>query len=81
MELLSLLINTPLNLPWEHQSLGLISHITATDWLFLAQQVQDTKVLDQIQTAFGNFIQSGQAWAMFFGVVIGYMIRVFTGPS
>ncbi len=64
-----------------HQSLGLISNITAIDWLFLAQQVQDAKVLDQIQTAFNNFIQSGQAWAMAFGIVFGYVFRVFTGPS
>jgi len=64
-----------------HQSLGLIPNITAIDWLFLAQQVQDAKVLDQIQTAFNNFIQSGQAWAMAFGIVFGYIFRVFTGPS
>jgi hypothetical protein len=81
MELFSLLINMPLDSSGAHQVLGLINHIAATDWLFLAQQVQDAKVLDNIQGAFGNFVQSGQAWAMLFGVVLGYMFRVFTGPS
>lgn len=81
MELLSLLINIPLDPSGGHPSLGLINHITATDWIFLAQQVQDTKVLDNIQSSFNNFVQSGQAWAMLFGVVIGYIFRVFTGPA
>ena len=81
MELISLLINIPSDAFGGHQVLGLINHIAATDWLFLAQQVQDAKVLDNIQSAFNNFIQSGQAWAMLFGVVLGYIFRVFTGPS
>jgi len=85
MELLSLLINVPFHLPLGisggQESLGLINSIAATDWLFLAQQVQDAKVLDTIQASFNNFLQSGQAWAMLFGVVLGYVFRVFTGPS
>jgi len=64
-----------------HQSLGIVHNLTAPDWLFLAQQVQDAKILDQIQSAFSNFISSGQAWAMAFGIVFGYVFRVFTGPS
>ncbi len=56
-----------------------IFSLSHPDYLWLAQQVQDPRVIDQITTAFNNFVQSGQAAAMIIGMIIGYMIRVFTG--
>lgn len=44
----------------------------------LAQTVTDPNVLGQMQTAFQNFVQSGQVWAMVIGLVIGYVVRGMT---
>lgn len=45
---------------------------------FLAQQVKDPKVLDQMQNAFNYFIKSGQVWALGIGFFFGYWIRGIT---
>lgn len=41
----------------------------------LAQQVSQTTVIQDMQKAFNNFIQTGQVWALLIGIVIGYIIR------
>jgi hypothetical protein len=49
-----------------------------TQNLILAQAVKDPKVLDQMQNAWNNFVDSGQIWAMIIGIIFGYMFRSFT---
>lgn len=48
------------------------------NWTVLAQQVSDTNVLNDMQKAFNNFIQTGQVWAMLIGIIIGYTLRNIT---
>jgi hypothetical protein len=48
------------------------------DLTVIAQSVTDTDLLGNIQKSFGNFVQTGQAWALLIGVVIGYIIRNLT---
>lgn len=48
------------------------------NWTLLAQQVTDPDLLGNFQKAFNNFIQTGQAWALLIGLIVGYMIRGFT---
>ncbi len=56
---------------------SLVGHLSV-NWQLLAQEVQDPKVLDQIQNFFKNFIQSGQVWALLIGLVVGYLVRGVT---
>lgn len=61
---------------WQHS-------VMATDWLgsfpfVLAQQIEDPDILGDMQRAFQNFIQSGQAWALAIGVFLGYFFRSLT---
>lgn len=39
----------------------------------LSGYVEDPDILGQIQDGFGNFVESGQLWAMIGGFVLGYM--------
>ncbi len=45
----------------------------------LAQQFEETDLGKQVQDAWGNFVESGQIWALCIGVIFGYMFRTFTG--
>lgn len=45
----------------------------------LAQQVSDPDLFGQVQRAWSHFVQSGQIWALFMGVIIGYFIRGMSG--
>lgn len=59
----------------------LVSHhfwYLAPNLTVLAQNITDPNILGQMQKAFTHFIQSGQAWALLIGLVIGYMIRNLT---
>lgn len=44
----------------------------------VAQALKDPDILGDIQTAFNNFVQSGQIWALLIGLVIGYLLRGLT---
>ena len=44
----------------------------------LAQALKDPDILGNIQTAFNNFVQSGQIWALLIGLFIGYLLRGLT---
>ncbi|WP_430684956.1 hypothetical protein [Leptolyngbya sp. AN02str] len=44
----------------------------------LAQGQFDTDVFAGVRSAFNNFIQSGQVWALLVGIVLGYLIRGLT---
>lgn len=43
----------------------------------LAQQF-DQDILGDMVSIWNNFVESGQLWALLFGVVLGYMIRNLT---
>lgn len=45
----------------------------------LAQKIEDPDVIGQIQDAWFNFIDSGQAWALAIGVFFGYTFKGFIG--
>jgi hypothetical protein len=44
----------------------------------LAQQFEQTDLAGQLQSAWANFVETGQIWAMAIGIVFGYMFRSFT---
>jgi hypothetical protein len=46
------------------------------DWSLLAQF--ETDVFRPVREFFNNFIQSGQIWAFFIGIVLGYLLRSLT---
>lgn len=43
----------------------------------LIAQVEDNW-FDQFQQTFNHFVQSGQIWALFIGMILGYLIRSLT---
>ncbi|MEM6501432.1 MAG: hypothetical protein AAF685_06305 [Cyanobacteria bacterium P01_C01_bin.89] len=45
----------------------------------LAQQFEETDLGADVQSAWNNFVESGQIWALIIGVIFGYMFRTFTG--
>ncbi|MEL6499968.1 MAG: hypothetical protein AAFO76_01710 [Cyanobacteria bacterium J06607_15] len=45
----------------------------------LAQTIEDPDILGQLQDAWFNFIDSGQVWALCFGLFFGYGFKGFTG--
>lgn len=44
----------------------------------VAQTITDPDLLGQFQSAFHNFIATGQVWALIIGLVVGYMLRGMT---
>ena len=48
------------------------------NWTVIAQTVNDPDLLGQVQTAWNNFVETGQIWALLIGLVIGYLIRNLT---
>ncbi|MFM6091351.1 MAG: hypothetical protein ACKPCK_22020 [Dolichospermum sp.] len=49
---------------------NLHQHIT-----FLAGHIKDPDILEQIQLIWNYFVISGQIWALFIGVVVGYLLK------
>jgi len=47
-------------------------------WAIFAQQASPD-ILADISNAWNNFVSSGQLVAMIIGMVLGYLIRMFTG--
>ena len=45
----------------------------------LAQSIEDPDIIGQIQDAWYNFVDSGQVWALLFGMFFGYTFKGFTG--
>ena len=58
--------------------------VTATSYVTLQTlspvvgQYFDADILGNLGDAWNNFIDSGQVWALLFGIVLGYMIRNLT---
>ncbi|MBD2294756.1 hypothetical protein H6G06_15010 [Anabaena sphaerica FACHB-251] len=40
--------------------------------------VKDADLLGQIQRNWNNFVKTGQIWALFIGMIIGYMLKGLT---
>ncbi|MTJ09769.1 hypothetical protein [Anabaena sp. UHCC 0204] len=47
---------------------------------FLANysNIKDPDILAQMQGAWNHFVKTGQIWAMFIGVVVGYLFKSLT---
>lgn len=58
--------------------LGTLNHPFSVDWLVFAQEVPNTDILANIQQAWGNFVKTGQIWALLIGLAVGYMFRSMT---
>lgn len=41
----------------------------------MAQAVKDPQLFNQVQSAWGNFVESGQIWALLIGLFVGYWFR------
>jgi len=61
-----------------HTSVSMAQESITTQNLILAQNVRDPKVLEQMQKAWNNFVDSGQIWAMIIGIIVGYMFKSLT---
>jgi len=61
-----------------HRNLEMTSIELPRYGTLLAQNIEDPDVLGQMQTAWNNFIESGQFWALLIGLVVGYLFRSFT---
>lgn len=61
-----------------HESVLQLQSMLPINWTLVAQSITDQDLLGNMQRAFSNFVQSGQAWAMLIGLFIGYMIRSLT---
>lgn len=59
---------------------GAVSGFSSSSAAFspvLAQQF-DQDILGDMVSIWNNFVESGQLWALLFGIVLGYMIRNLT---
>ena len=54
---------------------GLLNNAQSLDGLIIAQNVEDPDVIGQMQSAFNNFVETGQIWALIIGLVIGFGFR------
>ena len=61
-----------------NEVVGVLNSHSQVDWIVLAQNVSDTNVIAQMQSAWDNFIKSGQVWALLIGLFFGYLFRSFT---
>ncbi|WP_149976957.1 hypothetical protein [Microcystis aeruginosa] len=39
---------------------------------------QDVDIIENFQKSFSNFLNSGQAWALLIGLIVGYIFRGFS---
>ena len=61
-----------------HNTVKIVNEQINQENLILSQTVKDPKVLDQMQNAWNNFVETGQIWALIIGIIVGYMFRSFT---
>ena len=61
------------------------SSLFAHPWIeishLFAQNIEDPMIIETIQDAWKNFIESGQVWALGIGFVLGYIFRTFTSGT
>lgn len=41
----------------------------------MAQTVKDPQLFNQVQSAWANFVETGQIWALLIGLFVGYWFR------
>lgn len=63
----------PLQSIADAQQAGLLQAHSQQEFVAQVGYVEDPDVLGQIQRGFGQFVESGQLWAMIGGFVLGYM--------
>lgn len=68
-------INLDFNRHFAMSDGGTWENTQTLDSLILAQAVEDPDVIGQMQSAFNNFVETGQIWALIIGLVIGYGFR------
>lgn len=61
-----------------HTTIAMLSEQTTVNNLIIAQEIHDPKILDQMQKAWGKFVDSGQIWALIIGLFVGYMFKSLT---
>ena len=44
----------------------------------LAQTIENVDVLGDMESAWQNFVESGQVWALIIGLFLGYVFKGFT---
>lgn len=66
------------NIIHDHQMIWQMLCNLPIDLTLIAQTIHDSDLLGNVQKSFSNFIESGQAWALLIGLIIGYMIRGLT---
>jgi len=59
------------------ESLPVWMWFSSFDSTVLAQQA-NTDIVQNVQGAFDNFVESGQVWAFLIGLILGYFFRMFT---
>jgi hypothetical protein len=62
-------------IPWGHAPVAVSTDLWGD--AFVIAQFKDN-LFNDFQGAWDNFIQTGQAWALLIGVVVGYVIRSVT---
>jgi hypothetical protein len=69
-----------LNLLPIHEGWPFFDHQFSDLATVLAQRIDpaDVDIFGNVQRSFKHFIESGQAWALGIGFVLGYMFRNFT---
>lgn len=60
------------------ESLPVWVWFSSFDTTVLAQQSANTDIIQNVQRAFDNFVESGQVWAFLIGLILGYFFRMFT---
>ncbi|MDJ0508999.1 MAG: hypothetical protein QNJ64_07070 [Crocosphaera sp.] len=58
--------------------LSLFHHSSLEASYLFAQKIEDPQLIEKIQKAWRNFIESGQVWALGIGFVLGYIFKTFT---
>lgn len=48
------------------------------DWIVLAQQFKETDITGEVGKSWGQFVKTGQVWALLVGLVVGYLARALT---
>jgi len=63
---------------YANDSLSMLVAKTPYWVIVLAQQIRETNLWGEVQSAWGHFVQTGQVWALLIGFILGYFIKGFT---
>lgn len=68
----------PENVVTPPQLLASFVHQPGHPVILVSTQVKDTDLFANVQQSFNHFLQSGQAWSLVIGLVVGYLFRGIT---